>query len=85
MPEIRPIKDLGNTTEISELWHGSDEPDYFTNGHLVVVSMEAYKEKLEKADLYEKLAETEMQLYDNEELLDAKVVYERLKGKYGSK
>lgn len=86
MPEIRPIKDLRNTNEISELCHERNEPVYITKngyGHLVVMSMETYKEKLTKADLYEKLAEAEMELNDKEELLDAKVVFERMKKKYG--
>ncbi len=88
MPEIRPIKDLRNTTEISELCHESNEPVYITKngyGHLVVMSMETYKEKLGKADLYEKLAEAETQLNNREELLDAETVFERLKEKYGGK
>lgn len=88
MPEIRPIKDLRNTTEISELCHERNEPIFITKngyGHLVVMSMETYKEKLAKADLYEKLAEAEMQLNNREELLDAEIVFERLKGKYGEK
>lgn len=45
--------------------------------------METYKDKLAKADLYEKLAEAEIQLNDNGELLDAAMVFERLNGKYG--
>jgi len=88
MPEIIPIRDLRNTTEISELCHERNEPVYITKngyGHLVVMSMETYKEKLAKADLYEKIAEAEMQLSHQEELLDAEKVFERLKGKYGRK
>lgn len=88
MPEIRPIKDLRNTTEISGLCHERNEPIYITKngyGHLVVMSMETYKEKLAKADLYEKLAEAEMQMNHQEEFLDAEMVFERLKGKYGGK
>ena len=34
MPQIKPIKDLRNTTEISELCHKSGEPLYITkNGY----------------------------------------------------
>jgi len=47
------------------------------------MSMETYREKLAKADLYEKLAEAEMALNNKEELLDAEVVFERIKKKYG--
>ncbi len=86
MPEIRPIKDLRNTSEISELCHDRNEPVYITKngyGHLVVMSMETYKEKLAKAELYEKLAEAEMQLNNKEELLDAEMIFEKLKNRYG--
>ena len=88
MPEIRPIKDLRNTNEISKLCHEQNEPVYITRngyGHLVVMSMETYKEKLAKADLYEKLAEAEMELNSKEELLDAEMVFEKLKNRYGEK
>ena len=86
MPEIRPIKDLRNTTEISELCHERNEPIYITKngyGHLVVMSRETYKKKLAKAERYEKLAEAERDLNKEDELLDAEVVFERIKKKYG--
>jgi len=84
--EIRPIKDLRDTTEISKLCEESKEPIYITKngyGHLVVMSMETYKEKLAKADLYEKLAEAENQIKNGEKLLDAEAVFESLKDRYG--
>ncbi len=86
MIEIRPIKDLKNTTEISKLCEESKEPIYITKngyGHLVVMSMETYKDKLAKADLYEKLAEAENQMKNGEKLLDAEAVFESLKDRYG--
>jgi PHD/YefM family antitoxin component YafN of YafNO toxin-antitoxin module len=86
MIEIRPIKDLRDTTEISKLCEESKEPIYITKngyGHLVVMSMETYKDKLAKADLYEKLAEAENQIINGEELLDAEAVFESLKDRYG--
>ena len=86
MIEIRPIKDLRDTTEISKLCEETKEPIYITKngyGHLVVMSMETYKDKLAKADLYEKLAAAENQIKNGEELLDAEAVFERLKDRYG--
>lgn len=85
MPEIRPIKDLRNTTEISKLCYESKEPIYITKngyGHLVVMSMETYKEKLAKAELYEKLAEAENQIKNGEKLLDAEDVFKSLRDRY---
>lgn len=46
MPQIRPITDLRNTTEISELCHAANEPIFITKngyGDLVVMSMETYE------------------------------------------
>jgi PHD/YefM family antitoxin component YafN of YafNO toxin-antitoxin module len=86
MIEIRPIKDLRDTTKISKLCEESKEPVYITKngyGHLVVMSMETYKDKLAKADLYEKLAEAENQIKNGERLLDAEAVFESLKDRYG--
>lgn len=86
MIEIRPIKDLRDTTEISRLCEESKEPIYITKngyGHLVVMSIETYKDKLAKADLYEKLAEAENQINGGEKLLDAEAVFESLKDRYG--
>ena len=86
MLEIRPIKDLRDTTEISKICHESKEPVYITKngyGHLVVMSMETYKEKLAKAELYEQLAEAENQLKNGEKLLDAAEVFNSLRDRYG--
>ena len=88
MIEIRPIKDLRDTTQISKLCEESKEPIYITKngyGHLVVMSMETYKDKLAKADLYEKLAEAENQINNGEKLLDAVAVFESLKDRYGKR
>ena len=88
MQEIRPIKDLRNTNEISRVCHEQNEPVYITKngyGHLVVMSMETYKEKLAKADLYEKLVGAEMELNSKEEILDAEMAFEKLKNRYEEK
>jgi len=85
MLEIRPITDLRNTTEISEACQSSKEPIYITKngyGHLVVMSMETYKEKLAKVDLYEKFAEAESQIKNGEKLLDAEDVFKGLRNRY---
>lgn len=88
MPEIRPIKDLRNTTEISELCHNSQEPIFITNNgcdDLVVMSMETYHQDIAHADLYKKLAEAEAQIENGEPLLDAEDVFTKLRKKYGEK
>ena len=85
MPEIRPIKDLRDTTEISKLCYESEEPIYITKngyGHLVIMSMKTYKDKLAKAELYEKLAEAENQIKNGEKLLDAENVFKSLRDRH---
>ena len=52
MPQIRPITDLRNTTEISDLCHARREPVFITKngyGDLVVMSMETYEALTETA------------------------------------
>ena len=49
MPLIMPIKDLRNTTEISNIAHKEQEPIFITKngyGDLVVMSIETYDELL---------------------------------------
>lgn len=52
MPQIRPITDLRNTTEISELCHAKNEPVFITKngyGDLAIMSMETYEALLKSS------------------------------------
>ena len=52
MPQIIPIRDLKNTSQISEICHSSNEPVFVTKngyGDMVIMSIEVY-EKLAKAE-----------------------------------
>ncbi len=76
MPQIRPITDLRNTTEISNACHARREPIFITkNGHgdLVVMSLETYQELFETANADAAIAESESdaKLYDAREVLGA--------------
>ncbi|MDR2884273.1 MAG: type II toxin-antitoxin system prevent-host-death family antitoxin [Deferribacteraceae bacterium] len=85
MPAIRPITDLRNTNEISELCHEQDEPIFITKngyGDLVVMSIAAYDKQLAKLDLYKKLAEGEAQAKDRSSLISADDVFKMLDEKY---
>ncbi len=58
MPQIIPIKDLKNTSDISELCHKSEEPIYITKngyGDMVIMSMETYENKFNKIAMYQDL------------------------------
>lgn len=84
MPQIIPIKDLKNTSDISALCHSTDEPVYITKngyGDMVIMSMEAYEKALLLQKINSKVAETEKQI-ENGETLDAFSALENLRGKY---
>ena len=85
MPQIRPITDLRNTTEISDLCHSKTEPIFITKngyGDLVVMSIETYERQMALAEIYKKLAIAEKQIADNQ-LLDGDEVFAKLRSKYG--
>ncbi|MCL2403706.1 MAG: type II toxin-antitoxin system Phd/YefM family antitoxin [Coriobacteriia bacterium] len=86
MPQIRPIRDLRNTAEISELCHSSEEPIFITKngyGDMVIMSMKTYEQNMALVDIYEKLAVAERQIQKGE-LLDGDSVFADLKAKHAS-
>ena len=85
MPQIRPITDLRNTTEISELCHAKNEPLFITKngyGDLVVMSIEAYEEMLEAAQMDAAINEAEKEFAATGELLDARDTLSSLRRKH---
>lgn len=76
MPQIRPITDLRNTNEISEICHARREPVFITKngyGDLVVMSIETYETMIETAQTDAAIAEAEQdgELFDARETLEA--------------
>ena len=85
MPQIRPITDLRNTNEISELCHARREPVFITKngyGDLVVMSMETYEEMLETAAIDTAISEAEEEYRRDGRLYDAKTALASLKRKH---
>jgi len=85
MPQIRPITDLRNTTEISELCHAKNEPLFITKngyGDLVVMSIEAYEEMLESSQIDAAINEAERELAAGGELLEARDALSSLRRKH---
>jgi prevent-host-death family protein len=85
MPQIRPITDLRNTNEISNLCHAKREPIFITKngyGDMVVMSMETYDEMLEIAATDAAIAEAEAEIAAGGEPRDAKEVLASLRRKY---
>ena len=83
MPEIRPIRDLRNTNEISEICHTRKEPVFITKngyGDLVVMSIEVYDEMVKNMAIDKAILESEAKLAKNQKLYDAKEALASLKG-----
>lgn len=85
MPQIRPITDLWNTTEISELCHARKEPVFITKngyGDLVVMSIEAYEELMETARCDAASSEAEAEFEKDGVLLNARESVTALRRKH---
>jgi prevent-host-death family protein len=85
MPQIKPITELRNTTEISELCHAKKEPIFITKngyGDLVVMSIEAYEELIEAIKTDSAIFEAEKEYESDGVLLDAKSTIDGLRRKY---
>ena len=84
MPQIIPIRDLKNTSEISSMCHAHSEPIFITKngyGDMVVMSIETYEKSLFLADVEKKLAEAEEAITKGE-IKDAKNALSDLRKKY---
>lgn len=85
MPNIIPIRDLKNTSAISDLCKKTNEPLFVTKngyGDMVIMSMETYEEKMALLDLYEKLMVAEEDCKYGY-TVDAKESLKKLREKYG--
>lgn len=85
MPIIMPIRDLRNTTEISDLAHKMQEPIYITkNGYsdLVVMSSELYDRFAKINHIDQAIYESEKEMSENADSIDLNEAFERLNKKY---
>lgn len=85
MPRIIPIKDLKNTSDISELCHKSKEPIYVTKngyGDMVIMSMEIYENVMEQLNIYREIEISEQQIKEGK-TKDARVSLASMKERYG--
>ena len=85
MPQIIPIKDLKNTSEISELCHKVDEPVYVTKngyGDMVIMSMDAFEGLFGRLKMYQSLMTSEQQIKDGK-IHNARESLSAVKEKYG--
>ena len=85
MPQIIPIKDLKNTSEISERCHKSNEPIYITKngyGDMVIMSMEIYESTMRLHSMYKDIELSEEQV-EKGRVMDARASLTRMRKKYG--
>ena len=81
---IIPIRDLKNTSEISNLCHKSDDPVFITKngyGDMVIMSMESYEKKMFLQDVERMLEESEEDIKAGR-VSDGFEFLEKLKEKY---
>ena len=85
MPQIIPIKDLKNTSEISDMCHKTDEPIYITKngyGDMVIMSMESYESTMKQLTMYRDIEISEKQI-EAGRIKDARVALKETRAKYG--
>ncbi len=85
MPQIIPIRDLKNTSDISNLCHSTNEPVFITKngyGDMVIMSMDVYEKTMFIQELNKKLQLAENQI-ESGEVKDAKFALQELRSKYG--
>lgn len=85
IPTIMPIRDLRNTSEISELAHKKQEPIFITkNGYsdLVVMSAELYEKFVQINRIDQAIYEAEKEVENGAELISVDSAIERLNKKY---
>lgn len=85
MPLIMPIRDLRNTSEISELAHKEQEPIFITkNGYsdLVVMSSELYDQFAKINRIDQAIYESEKEMQEGGEAVDLDEAFVALNKKY---
>ena len=85
MPQIIPIKDLKDTSSVSELCHSTDEPIYSTKngyGDMVLMSIELFDSLRKKWEMYSEIELSEAQIKQGR-TKDAKQALESVRAKYG--
>ena len=84
MPKIIPIKELKNTSEVSDLCHKTNEPVYVTKngyGDMVIMSMETFESLSERLKMYQSLMTSEQQIKEGE-VKDARESLASVREKY---
>ena len=75
MPQIIPIKDLKNTSEISDMCHRAEEPIYITKN-------EIYESAMKQLAMYRDIEISEKQI-EAGQVKDARTALRETRAKYG--
>lgn len=85
MPQIIPIKDLKNTSEISDLCHSTSEPVFITKngyGDMVIMSIDTFEGISNKLNMYQSLINSEQQIKEGK-VHGARESFDAVRDKYG--
>ncbi len=85
MPQIIPIKDLKDTSNISDMCHKADEPIYVTKngyGDMVLMSIEYYEATQKQLQIYKDIELSEKQIKEGK-TKDARKALASVREKYG--
>lgn len=85
MPQIIPIKDLKNTSEISDLCHSTSEPVFITKngyGDMVIMSIDTFEGISNKLNMYQSLINSEQQIKEGK-VHGARKSLDAVRDKYG--
>ena len=86
MPRIIPIRDLRDTSKVSDMCKASSDPIFVTKngyGDMVIMSMEAYEKKMAQLEMYSSIMDGKQQA-DEGRLSDGKPFMDELKKKYAN-
>ena len=85
MPTIIPIRDMRDTSKISEMCHATDEPIFVTKngyGDMVLMSIEFFEATQRKWEIYNDIEISEAQIKSGK-TKDAKKALKSVRDKYG--
>ena len=85
MPQIMPIKDLKDTSSISEKCHNANEPIFITKngyGDMVIMSIELFEETQKKWSMYSDIDLSEQQIKEGK-TKNARKALSAVSDKYG--
>lgn len=85
MPQIIPIKELKNTSEISELCHKTEGPVFITKngyGDMAIMSMEIYESMVQQLAMYQELELSGRQAEEGQ-VREARTSLAEMRTKYG--